>query len=336
MFAGCYLFIILLVGGCATPAGELFPTMDRVMVWPAPPDVPRIRLIGSLGSSADLKAALPGGEVFKAAFRGPRPSIPFSSPHGLAIHESHQLAIADSAGGCVHLIDLNARTHSMTSGFGDQRLKTPVGVTWANGRWFVTDAQRGEILELNHQGQIVGQHAQWLSRPVGITYSEKVKKFFVVDGGKHEIVVLDSNLTLLERLGRRGSAPGEFNYPTHIACQGDRLLVADSGNFRVQLLDLEGNPIRMIGRKGDAAGDLSMPKGVTFDRDGHIYVADAHFENVQVFDETGQLLMAFGQEGGGAGFFSLPAGLCFDDQDRLWVADSGNRRLQVFEYLIDR
>lgn len=322
------------VPGCARPQGELFPALETPRRWPPAPEPARIRLVGILRDSRDLKPARSGLEVFQAALRGPRPPIPLSSPHGVAVNGSGVVAVADAAAGAVHLIDLQRRTHRFITGFLQERFNTPIGVCWLGRRLFVTDAGRGEIVELDGQGKCQ-QHfgGSTLSRPVGIACCAPRESLYVVDSHAHRLVVFDAAGHVIQTIGTRGGGPGEFNFPTHVACRDDALLVADSGNFRVQLLDLDGTWKRSIGQKGDAAGDLSLPKGVTFDTDGHIYVVDAHFENVQIFDGRGRLLMAFGQEGSGLGEFSLPAGIAIDGLNRIWVTDSGNRRLQVFEYL---
>lgn len=320
--------------GCGQPQGVLFPVLEPPRIWPPPPETPRIKLLGTISGSTDLKAARSGMEAIKTAFRGKRPPIKFSGPHSVAVRALDLVAVADAAGGAVHLIDLRARTHRLVAGFGEERFGIPVGVAWAGDRLFVTDALRGEVIELDPQGafrQRFGGGA--LTRPVGITYVPPRERLYVVDGSAHCLTLFDLDGTDTATIGGRGSGPGELNFPTHIAWAGNRLLVADSGNFRVQLLDLDGVWIGTIGRKGDGAGDLSLPKGVAFDSEGHLYVADAHFENVQVFDDSGRLLLAFGREGTEPGKFSLPAGLAIDAHDRIWVADSGNRRLQVFEYM---
>ena len=329
-----FLLWIGVTAGCARPQGVLFPQLDPPRVWPPPPDTPRIKLLGILSGSRDLKAGQSGMEVVRAAFRGPRPPVKFSGPHGLAVRNPGVLAIADTGGGSVHLIDLDSRSHRMVSGFGDQRFAAPMGAAWAGERLFVTDAQRHEVIELDSDGDFRQRFgSDVLKRPVGIAYMPQRRYLYVVDGNAHHLTVFDLAGALIKTIGQRGTAPGEFNFPTHICFAGDRFLVADSGNFRVQLLDLDGRCVKTIGQKGDGAGDLSMPKGVAFDSDGHVYVIDAHFENIQIFDDGGQLLMAFGEEGSGPGKFSLPAGLAIDGQDRIWVADSGNRRVQVFEYM---
>ncbi|MBI1826451.1 MAG: hypothetical protein HY287_01455 [Planctomycetes bacterium] len=314
--------------------GVLFPELSPARIWPEPPDQPRIKLIGAIRGSDDLKAATSGGEAMARALRGARPEIQFSGPQTIAIHGKNLLAVADPSGTAVHILHLDDRTHVRISGWGDERFGAPMGVAWVDARLFVTDAQRGEIVVLDASGTYVRNFGkEVLHRPVGIAYVPSRQQLYVIDGDDHQIRVFNMNGAIVASYGHRGSSPGEFNYPSHICAEGDRLLVADSGNFRVQLLDLNGQCLKCFGQKGDAAGDFSLPKGVAFDSEGHIYVVDAQFENVQIFDPSGQLLMAFGEEGEALGDFSLPAGIVIDELDRIWVADSGNKRIQVFSYL---
>lgn len=329
-----FLLVVASIGGCGRPQGVLFPSVAPPRYWPPPPETPRIQWLGVLSSSDDLRAARSGSEVFANVIRGPRPALRFSGPHALAIHDSGLLAVADGPGAAVHIVDLDNRGHVLVGGFGAERFAVPVGVVWADERLFVTDAGRREVVELDRDGRFVrsfGRDA--LRRPVGITYSSARQRLYVVDGDEHQVKLFDLTGAMTKAIGRRGTMPGEFNYPSHIYAAGDRLLVADTGNFRVQLLDLDGTCLKVIGKKGDGAGDFALPKGVAFDSEGHIYVVDAQFENIQIFDSDGRLLMAFGEEGGGIGAFSLPAGLTIDNMDRIWVADSGNRCIQVFSYL---
>ncbi len=323
-----------LATGCARPAGIVFPAIESPKTWPAPPQQSRIQYLGALADSDDLHAAQTGWEVFKAGLRGPRPPIRLSSPHGLAIGPNGWLAVADVSAAAVHLININTRSHRIVAGWGDERFAAPVGVAWINERLFITDAGRHEVIELDTLGNLQNRFGtEDLQRPVGVTFSPSSQRIYVVDGNAHRIAVFTTQGQLEKYIGKRGTAPGEFNYPSHITSTGDRLLLADSGNFRVQLLDLEGHCHQVIGQKGDGAGDLSLPKGVAVDSDGHIYVVDAHFENVQIFNDQGQLLLAWGKEGGGVGEFILPAGIAIDNLDRIWIADAGNRRIQVFQYI---
>lgn len=330
------LIIAISVTGCAIPQGTLFPRPQSPMVWPAPPSTPRIEWVGMLSNSDDLHAALPWNESFKSFFRGPRPPIRLTSPHGIAIHADGMVAVADTAGGAVHLIDLNSRDQKMITGFDQERFETPIGVAWAEDRLYVSDAGRHEIIELDRQGVFKHRFGQAeLQRPVGIAFVASSNQLYVVDGDAHHIVVFDLDGNTVTTIGSRGVEPGTFNYPSHISVRDNRMLISDSGNFRVQLMNLTGKCLKTIGQKGNAAGDFALPKGVAFDSQGHIYVADARFENIQVFNQEGRLLMALGYEGIEPGRFSLPAGIAIDDQDRIWVAETGNKRLQVFAYIKD-
>jgi DNA-binding beta-propeller fold protein YncE len=327
------LFAAALVGGCGRPAGTLFGDAGT-RVWPPAPERTRIRAVGALRSSSDLKAAVSAGEAFATVLRGERPPIAFSAPHGIA-REGTKLAVADTGLAGVHILDLEARTHTLVNGCRQQRFETPLGVTWADGRLFVTDAGRHEVVELDASGACRASFgAEVLKRPVGIVYLPPRNELLVVDGGAHALVGFNPSGGVTRRIGSHGSGPGDFNYPTHIGFDGHgRFAVADTANFRVQLLDLDGRPLGSIGKKGDAAGDLSLPKGVAFDSEGHLYVVDTHFENVQIFDGEGRLLLAFGEEGTDLGRFGLPAGIAIDPADRIWVAEAANHRVQVFDYL---
>ncbi len=320
--------------GCAKPPGVLFPAVKPEIVWPGPPERPRIRLIGTISDSRDLKAGVSGREVFMAAVRGPRPPITFTSPQGVAFEPPGRLAVADSGGGAVHVIDLERRAHEVVFGFENERFGAPVGVAWVDGRLYVSDAERDEIIVMDGTGRWVKRFGRGvLDRPVGIAYAEATGRLYVVNGNRHEVVVFDLNGDVVATIGRRGLEPGTFNWPSYLCVRGDRLFVVDSGNCRVQVFDLNGTLLTTIGQRGNAAGDLALPKGVAVDSAGHVYVVDARFENVQIFDEQGRLLLAFGEEGTKPGQFWLPAGITIDASDRVWIADGGNRRIQVFEYL---
>jgi DNA-binding beta-propeller fold protein YncE len=84
---------------------------------------------------------------------------------------------------------------------------------------------------------------------------------------------------------------------------------------------------------GNVVGTFSKPKGITVDREGHIYVVDGLYDTVQVFNLQGELLMNFGSSGNEEGHFWLPIGIFADTKDRIYVADTYNHRVQVFEYL---
>lgn len=332
--AACAVAAMFAGNGCAARTAEVFPQPEQRIVWPAPPETPRIEWVGRLRSSEDLGAPTEGWEAVATAFRGPRPPIRFASPVAISVSRNGRVAVADVSAPAVHVLDLEERTHLRIGGFDDTPLGAPSGVTWWGDLIVATDAKLARVLVFEPGGRLAFAFGEGvLERPVGIAADESSRRLFVVDGDAHNVKTFDEDGRLLSTIGGPGSAPGQFNFPTNIALRENRLIVADSGNFRVQVLDRKGTPIAVIGREGNAAGTFALPKGVAVSPQGHVYVSDARFENVQVFDQTGNLLLAFGREGRAPGEFWLPAGLTIDRQDRIWVADTGNSRLQVFQYL---
>jgi DNA-binding beta-propeller fold protein YncE len=331
--------VAALVGaaGCGQPRGVIFEPLETPMAWPPPPETPRIRYVGQLETSEDLKPGRSFGQGLGETLFGQSPDHSMLSPYAICAGEDGQLFVCDSNGQVVHVFDLDRRTYEQvavpepTPGFSQ-----PIGVAVLGpDRLLVADSVAQTIFAFSTGGRYLGRFgAGLLQRPCGLAVDQARGRVFVADSAAHQVVVLDADGALVERLGRRGDAPGEFNYPTNVAVDDDgRLYVSDTLNFRVQVFENDLTPLRIVGSRGEVPGYFSQPKGVALDSEGHLYVVDAHFEAVQVFDQRGRLLLMFGSEGRGPGEFWLPAGIFIDDRDRIWVADSYNRRVQVFQYL---
>jgi DNA-binding beta-propeller fold protein YncE len=173
-----------------------------------------------------------------------------------------------------------------------------------------------------------------LEQPTGIAYSSLKKEILVIETKAHCIAVLNEKGEVIKRIGQRGNAPGEFNYPTHIWIDSKGFIyVTDAMNFRIQVLDPEGKVTSVFGEAGDASGFMARPKGIATDSFGNIYVVDALFHVVQVFDTKGNFLYKFGAQGHGNSEFWMPSGIYIDDQNTIYVADTYNSRIQVFKLI---
>jgi DNA-binding beta-propeller fold protein YncE len=321
---------------CAKPAGVIFPPLAQPPVWPSPPDPPRIRYVGQLALASDLKPAVPFGQAFSQAVFGKAEDQSMLSPFALCTDGGERLFVADSNGQVVHVFDLHTRAYRKWTLPNDKPFSQPVGIAYDAGgrRLFVADSVAQSIYVLDDSGRVVADWRPGLERPAGLAWDAANHRLFVADVTAHQVVVLSDVGAVVKRIGQRGEALGEFNFPTAVALdhQG-RVYVCDTLNWRVQVFDGDLNPVRQIGKKGDMPGYFSQPKGLAIDPEGHLYVLDAHFEAVQIFDANGNLLLVFGEEGHGPGQFWLPTGMFIDGRDRVWIADSYNRRIQVFEYL---
>jgi DNA-binding beta-propeller fold protein YncE len=329
------LLIVTTTTGCQSPPGPIFPQITPQIVWPEPPDQPRIRYVGELRGEANLGARPSGWQAMREVIAGPRPQGAFSRPAAVAV-AGQRVFVADTGAGVVHLLDLAARQYRAITGAPADPLRVPIDLTIANGDTLVV-VDRGraaiDLFDLDGDWRATKRWPE-LEAPAAATWDAAQSLVWLVDAAAHACFACKDMQDLPRRIGERGSAPGQFNFPTAVATHPSvGLVIADAMNFRIQVFNDSDAPTTIFGQKGDAAGDLSRPRDVALDSEGHIYVLDNQFENVQIFDRAGQLLMAFGRSGEGPGEFSLPSGIAIDDHDRIWIADSYNRRVQVFQYL---
>lgn len=328
--------LLALLGGCQSGGEPIFDAVDPPVVWPDPPEPARIAWLGEIRTDQDLNPRRSMLESFGQAIFGKEEARSMLTPFAVARDDGDRLFVADSNAQFVHVFNLDTREYAQWGVEDEALLAQPVGLAWdPAGRLIVADSIGGELFAFDSTGLPLGPIAEEvLTKPVGVAVDRTNGRLFVVDVAAHQIVALEPDGTLVRRIGRRGTKPGEFNFPTNITIDGQgRLWVSDSLNFRVQALSTDGEPLEQFGTKGDMPGYFSHPKGLAIDDDGHLYVVDSHFESVQIFDAEGRLLLAFGQEGMGPGEFWLPSGICIDDDNRIWVADGYNRRVQVFEKL---
>lgn len=311
-----------------------------LLVWPLPPETPRVRYLGAYHGSTDFSTKKPGR--WKTALLGNAvdltPSDMLVKPYAVAVSPTGRIYVSDTAARRVFAIDPDKRSLTFIGDRGSSAFTKPVGVAVdTTGAVFVSDATLKRVLEFDPDGgfiRAVGGEGE-LESPAGLAIDRARRLLYVVDSGRHQIVVYSiADGSRVRTVGKRGGEDGEFNFPTNVCVDSAGLVyVADTLNFRVQIFDANGVFVRKFGTLGDAPGTFNRPKGIAVDSEGHVYVADSAFANVQVFDAEGQLLLFVGHGGGESGEFFLPAGLYIDERDRIFVADQGNSRLQVFQYL---
>ena len=318
---------------CA-PATYERPKID--LVWPLPPDEPRIRFVDMISSSLDFGKSSGG---VSAAFFGEENIEGFSKPYGVAVDRDGKIYVTDI--GRVFIIDLQKKDYELLgTEAGSGRLAIPIGITVArDGRVFVTDTAQDRVFVYSGKKFVtaLGKTGE-LQSPSGVALDEARGLIYIVDSRKHMVFVYSlKDYAKIREFGQRGGGPGEFNFPTNITVDSDgKVYVVDTANFRIQIFDPEGKYLKTIGALGDSPGSLARPKGVGVDSEGHIYVVDTAFQNFQIFDQEGNVLLFVGGAGFGPGKFALPAGLAIDAQDRIYVVDQMPANLQIFQYIGDK
>lgn len=323
---------MLLLAGCA--AAPQRPDTGE-LVWPAPPEEPRLRFLAEYRSQNDLGS----GPSFKSRLLGDNQVVPtLEKPYGVtASADGQRIYVTDTKLRAVMVFDLQAKTLSPFRTDAQSRLVSPIEVRLdGRGNLYVTDSVHARLNVYSPQGKTLLSlgKTENLQRPTGLALDETNGRIYVADTGAHRIVVYGMDGKYLYAYGERGSDPGQFNYPVNLALDKDgNLYVVDSGNFRVQILAPDGTPLRSFGRAGDSYGAMTRPKGIALDSEGHVYVADAAFNNFQIFDINGNIMLFVGSLGREPGKFWIPAGMYVDEADRVYVVDAVNARVQVFQYL---
>jgi|GEM_PF-2181467 len=303
------------------------------IVWPSPPAEPRIAYARSFTGPADFGVAVSRWRrlVHWVTGLGGK-SENFIKPFGVAFDEDDNICLTDTGAGVVVFIDRRARSCQRWAGVGRLRFVLPVAVARARGVFYVADASLKTVVAFDSRGRLLADIRQGLERPAGLALGGD--RLYVADAVAHNIAVFDHAGKFLFRFGRRGTAPGEFNCPTHVATDAQgRVLVTDAMNGRLQLFTADGMLLGVISSAGDRPGQFGRPKGLAADRFGHIYAADALFDHIQVFDDAGRLLLTWGATGAAPGEFWLPEGVAISRANEILVADSYNQRVQMFNYI---
>lgn len=316
----------------------------RRLMWPSGEEIPRYVYAGTLTGEENFRRV--DGERDGGITRALRWLVGLDAdtrradvlqrPGAVVSDEQGRVFVADLSRQAVFVFDAPAgRLHIWEQADGVLRFVAPAGLALdADGGLLVADAELARVLRLDATGRPRGALGDGLlKRPTAVVRDAASGRVFVADAHAHDIKVFDAKGAHVATLGRRGEGAGEFNYPTHLALAGERLLVTDALNNRVQSLSLDGRPLASVGARGLYVGNLVRPKGVAGDGEGNVYVIESLYDTLLVFSPDGEFLLPIGGTGSSTGRFYLPAGVWVDARNRVYVADMFNGRVVVFQFL---
>lgn len=315
-------------------------------MWPPEKngEVPRYFYAGELtGENNFVKPDPEMGTVKEILVRflglviGDEPPLLLNRPQAGVVDEAGRILVTDIARSGVFVFDERQGKLSLwEKASGRRAFVTPVGIALGpEGHVFVADADLAIVARLDRDGTALNPIGkEQLLRPTGLAYEPKTNRLFVADTQAHQIKVFDLDGKLQMTIGGPGEGPGEFNYPTHIALQDEKLYVSDTLNARIQVMSAEtGKYLGSVGKRGLSLGNLVRPKGVAADSEHNIYVIESYHDYLLIYNQKGEFLLPIGGVGSGAGNFHLPAGVWVDRRNRVFVADMLNSRVAVFQFL---
>jgi DNA-binding beta-propeller fold protein YncE len=340
-----------------TQKAEPRPQVDiSKLVWPEPPNLPRIRYTNYFAgmkfeTTANNKKPkqswmdrLAGGQTQDEKVA--RKDFPFQllGPYGMAVDSKNRLYVADQKVGAVFVFNTETRdTQLIRNGLEAHFAMINAIAVDDNDRVFVSDGKLGKVLVFDANHKIEAQINEGLVDPLGLAIDTERRLLYVVDTKQDVVFVYDADsLKPLRKIGTPGkkhtlTGPGEFSLPSNIALDKEgNVYVTDSLNFRVEIFDAEGNFISQFGQHCDAIGCFERPKGIAVDSDGHIWVVDTNLALVEIFNRDGELLAYVGGPGRSLGRFNDPMGIAIDKNNRVFVSEQYPwGRVQQFRYITD-
>lgn len=323
----------LQLAACAAPK----PRKD--VVWPDPPDKPRIKFVMSFQSDLDLERG--NWAAFSRGLFGSTPKVKLSQPMGLALsRDGQKLYVADLKGSQVLVADFAARTLKPFA--EDQSWSRPTGIALdARGNLYVSDSQARRVMVLSPRGDVLRAFGQELERPTGIAIDDERQIVYVTDTGRqdsqnHRVFAFTFEGKILREVGGgRGDGDGQFNFPAYLALDArGNLYVSDALNFRIQVFDPDGAFVRAFGEHGNSPGSFGRLKGLAFDSFGDLYVADGEHGVVQIFNPRLEPLMFFGGPAPRLEFMDIPSAVAVDPRtNRIYVANELTPRVNVYDLI---
>ncbi len=333
------VLLVVLAAACASTGPQPAADPYAKFVWPPPPNEPRIRLVDVIEGRVDVEAS---SRIQKVILGGSAES-PYDwlvKPHGVDFDPEGRLLVTEAGRGALIRYDRQNHRMDVFGTTGAATLSLPLGLdVGPDGTIYVADGGVKQVLAFDSDGEVraVYGFGGELTNPTDVALAADGSRLFVTDSAAHRIVVFEtSSGTLLGTFGRRGTGPGEFNFPSSLVTTSDGVLyVVDQMNARIQLFDAEGEYLDEFGERGTGFGNFSRPKDIAVDSLGLIYVIDNAFNNVQLFDADFTLLTFIGSGGPGPGQFVGAAGVAVQG-DQFAVVDQLGHRLQLFRYIKPR
>ena len=342
---------LLGLSACAQAPKAEIKKEAATLVFPLPPDEARFIYERTIRTSRDVDTSVIEATLEQLLTGGgsSAQNIPLRKPYAIAVHQG-RLFVSEPSTRIVKVFDVPEGKYFEIGSEDPGRLAMPLGLDVDGvGNLYVADITANAVMVYDRDGNFLRKLAggkigetPWFKRLASVAVDKKGEKIYAVDIGgttksqpeDHRVRVFDARSgDHLFDIGKRGSAPGEFNLAKDAVLDRDNnLLVVDSGNFRVQIFDAAGKFLRTFGKLGQQIGDFGRPKEIAVDAANNIYVADAMFLNFQIFTPEGKLLMPVGS-GGGAdapASYELVAGIAVDEDGRVYVVDQQLRKIDIF------
>lgn len=324
---GLLCLCAIILAGCSAK------NPDFRVLWPPPPQTPKMEFLGVYYSERDLHKS--DRDKLIASMIGGEQGLAFDFPFGIASDSQEKVYVSDSGKKQIHVVDFGK---GRISRLGVSTAGAPMGITVdSNGNIYVVVAETKNVLvySVDHK-PLFNFGSDVFEKPTKVALDEERGKIYVTDIKKCTVEVFDLKGNHLSSFGSPGVGDGQLWKPTGLAVDDEgNIYIAENLNARISVFDINGEYLRSFGERRDNIGGFEMPKDIAIDSEGHLHIIDSRKAGILTYSKEGSLLLytGFGKPTPDVLGFGMPTSIFIDKRDRIFVADLLNKRIAVWQYL---
>ena len=222
-------------------------------------------------------------------------NVKFSYPRGVAITQDNFIIVADNHKIQKISMDGKCITSVGKQGSGPLEFDVPRGITISliTGQIYIADESNHRIQVLNsdltfsHMFGLKGSAEGQFNCPADVAI-DRQGLLYVIDADNHRIQTFTPEGHFRAQFSIKGKQHGQ---PVGITIDDNNLIYVteailcfeDSGNHGISIFTTDGQFVRSIGRYGSSVGQFNAPFGMTFDKEGYLYVCDCYNNRLVVY-----------------------------------------------------
>ncbi len=249
-------FAVILLFSCSGSKETVKP--KELIIYPAPPEKPRIQYLTSISNSTDITGEQSG---FMASVIGEEEVRSLNKPYGISIHKG-KIYICDTMLGGLIIIDLNNSTFENFIPKGLGQLKKPINCFIdSEGKLYVTDSQREQVVVFDAGGNYITSFGEKQeAKPIDIFVDQS--NIWVADLKNHKVNVYDKTTFDYQYSIPKDNADSlaTLYSPTNLFVRNKKLYVSDFGDFNIKIYTKEGDYLQTIGSYGRNLGQFVRQK----------------------------------------------------------------------------
>lgn len=317
----------MVLSGCSAA------TPDVRVLWPPPPQTPKMEFIGAYYSEAHLHDTKRGRMV--SSMLGDDQALAFDFPFGIASNSKDLVYVTDSGGKRIYVVDFNRKK---ITELGKSPVGSPMGITIDDGGriYVVVPETKNVLVYSDNHTPMFNFGSEVLKKPSKIAIDENRKRIYVSDLGDNSVKSFDFEGKHLFSFGEPGSDVGKLWKPTGLVVDEEgNIYVAEGLNARISVFDSAGKHLKSFGERMNNVGGFEIPKDIAMDSEGNLHILDTRKAGILTYSKEGELLLytGFGKPTNNALGFGSPTSIFIDARDRIFVADMLNKRFSVWQFM---